>query len=116
MPWVNCTNLRFHCTKLPDIDLCPRAFSEGRFPPGTCAKDFIRIDPSSATTSASGWSDQETLLLLEALELHGDHWVKIAEHVGSKSRLDCVLHFLQLPIEEEFVADLEACSSKVRDC
>lgn len=31
MPWVNCTALRYHCTKLPDVDLCPLAFA------GTCA-------------------------------------------------------------------------------
>ena len=23
MPWVDCTRLRYHCTKLPDINLCP---------------------------------------------------------------------------------------------
>lgn len=108
MPWVNCTNARYHCTRFPDIDICPQAFAEGRFPPGTCAKDFIYIDRSSATPDKSGWSDQETLLLLEALELYGERWAEVAEHVGTKSQVDCVLHFLQLPIEEEFVADLEA--------
>ena len=25
MPWVDCTQLRYHCTKLPDVDLCPQA-------------------------------------------------------------------------------------------
>jgi hypothetical protein len=24
MPWVDCTRLRYHCTKLPDINLCPQ--------------------------------------------------------------------------------------------
>lgn len=23
MPWVDCTRLRYHCTKLPDVNLCP---------------------------------------------------------------------------------------------
>ncbi len=44
MPWVDCTALRYHCTKIPDVDLCPEAYAEGRFPPGCTAKDFIRID------------------------------------------------------------------------
>jgi hypothetical protein len=44
MPWVDCTALRYHCTKMPDVDLCPEAFAEGRFPPGCTAKDFIRIE------------------------------------------------------------------------
>lgn len=29
---------------MPDVDLCPEAFAEGRFPPGCSGKDFIRID------------------------------------------------------------------------
>jgi hypothetical protein len=32
------------------------------------------------------WSDQETLLLLEGLELYGDNWAEIAEHVGTRSQ------------------------------
>jgi hypothetical protein len=44
MPWVDCSELRYHCTRFPDIDLCPQAYAEGRFPPGCSAKDFVRID------------------------------------------------------------------------
>jgi SWI/SNF related-matrix-associated actin-dependent regulator of chromatin subfamily C len=105
MPWVNCTSCRYHCTKYPDIDLCPKAFAEGRFPPGTCAKDFIKIDKSSVKARQSGWSDQETLLLLEAIEMYGENWDKVAEYVGTKTKLDCLLQFLQLPINEECVAE-----------
>ncbi len=35
---------------------------------------------------APGWSDQELLLLLEGVELYGDSWADIAEHVGTKSQ------------------------------
>jgi SWI/SNF related-matrix-associated actin-dependent regulator of chromatin subfamily C len=116
MPAVNCTACRWHCTKYPDIDLCPQAFAEGRFPPGTAAKDFVRIDGASAAAGAAagGWSEQEEVLLLEALELHGEDWTKIAAHVGTKSPVDCVLRFMQLPIEEDIVADLEAAGPEVR--
>ena len=48
MPWVDCTTLRYHCTKLPDIDLCPEAYADGRFPPGCTARDFIKIDGARA--------------------------------------------------------------------
>lgn len=48
MPWVDCTAVRYHCTRMPDIDLCPEAFAEGRFPPGCTAADFVRIDASDA--------------------------------------------------------------------
>ena len=36
---------------------------------------------------AQGWSDQELLLLLEGVELYGDSWADIAEHVGTKSQV-----------------------------
>ncbi len=45
---VDCTAVRYHCTKRPDVDLCPAAFAEGRFPAGTCAADFVRIDGGAA--------------------------------------------------------------------
>lgn len=48
MPWVDCTALRYHCVKLPDVDLCPLAYAEGRFPPGCSAQDFVKIENNEA--------------------------------------------------------------------
>ena len=48
MPWVDCTALRYHCTKLPDVDLCAEAFADGRFPPGCTARDFVKLDGARA--------------------------------------------------------------------
>ena len=106
MPWVDCTACRFHCKKLPDIDLCPQAFAEGRFPPGTCSKDFIKIDTKASKSKGAGWSDQEHLLLLGGIELFGENFDKVAEHVGTKNKLDCIMQFLQMPIDEECVSTL----------
>ena len=53
MPWVDCTALRYHCTKLPDVDLCPEAYAEGRFPPGCTARDFIKLDGARAPPVSS---------------------------------------------------------------
>jgi len=36
--------LRYHCKKLPGVDLCPESYAEGRFPAGCTANDFVRID------------------------------------------------------------------------
>ena len=47
MPWVNCTAVRYQCTRQPDISLCPEAFADGLFPTGTSARDFVRLDASS---------------------------------------------------------------------
>ena len=99
-PYEDCTALRYHCTKLPDVDICPVAYAEGRFPPGCSSKDFIKVAANEAVPDASGWSDQETLLLLEGMELYGDDWGKISEHVGGRSQLACLQRLLQLPIED----------------
>lgn len=52
MPSVECTKLRYHCTKLPDIDLYPQAYAEGRFPAGCSARDFIRIDLNASEVTS----------------------------------------------------------------
>lgn len=43
------------------------------------------------------------MLLLEGIEIYDEDWDQIAAHVGTRSREQCVLKFLQLPIEEPYV-------------
>ncbi|CAG9832537.1 unnamed protein product [Diabrotica balteata] len=49
------------------------------------------------------WTDQETLLLLEGLEMYKNDWNKVSDHVGSRSQNECILHFLRLPIEDPYL-------------
>jgi SWI/SNF related-matrix-associated actin-dependent regulator of chromatin subfamily C len=49
------------------------------------------------------WTDQETLLLLEGIELYTENWDQISEHVGSKTKEQCLLHFIRLPVEDSFI-------------
>ena len=49
------------------------------------------------------WSDQEILLLLEGLEIYKDDWNKVCEHVGTRTQDECILKFLQLPIEDPYL-------------
>lgn len=51
------------------------------------------------------WDDQETLLLLEALEMYKDDWNRVADHVGSRTQDECILRLLQLPIQDPFLED-----------
>lgn len=51
------------------------------------------------------WTDQETLLLLEGLEMYRDDWNRVADHVTSRTQDECILHFLRLPIEMPFLDD-----------
>ena len=50
------------------------------------------------------WSDQETLLLLEGVEMYDDDWSAIEEHVGSRTAQQCIRKFLELPIEDPYIA------------
>uniref|UniRef100_A0A1A8H898 SWI/SNF related, matrix associated, actin dependent regulator of chromatin, subfamily c, member 2 n=1 Tax=Nothobranchius korthausae TaxID=1143690 RepID=A0A1A8H898_9TELE len=59
----------------------------------------------SAASSMRDWTEQETLLLLEGLEMYKDDWNKVSEHVGSRTQDECILHFLRLPIEDPYIED-----------
>ncbi|CAF3911644.1 unnamed protein product [Rotaria sp. Silwood1] len=61
-------------------------------------------------TKTKDWSDQEILLLLEGLEMYKDDWNKVCEHVGTRTQDECILKFLQLPIEDPYLEG-NGCSS-----
>lgn len=119
---VECTRVHFHETKPSEQpgqtksvgglkrDLCPRCFVEGNFPSGTSSADFAKIsNPESSAISESEekWTEEETLLLLEGLEEFDEDWNRVADHVSTKTREQCVMKFLQLEIEDKYIeADL----------
>lgn len=98
---------------------------EAGLPNGTEAGPLVKVEPNVKPEpllelgTASGlkmdqyrggargreWTDQETLLLLEALELHRDDWNRVAAHVGTRTHDECILHFLRLPIEDPYLND-----------
>ncbi|XP_045897699.1 SWI/SNF complex subunit SMARCC1-like [Micropterus dolomieu] len=70
---------------------------------------YARKHPKAKGASAGReWTEQETLLLLEALEVYRDDWNKVSEHVGSRTQDECILHFLRLPIEDPYLEDSSA--------
>jgi len=48
--------------------------------------------------------------LLEGLEMYKDDWNKVCEHVGSRTQDECILKFLQLPIEDPYLEGNVAAS------
>ncbi len=52
-----------------------------------CVCVCVCVHTQGELTDEGGWSAVETLLLLEALELFGERWDKIAEHVGTKTQV-----------------------------
>ncbi|KAI9103259.1 chromatin remodelling factor-like protein [Phlyctochytrium arcticum] len=101
---VDCSRQRYHNTKTPSMEICDNCYLEGRFPSNMYSGDFIRMeDRPTKQGSEDKWTEQETLLLLEGIELFDEDWNKVSEHVGTRTRDQCVLHFLQLPIEDPYV-------------
>ncbi|KAF4799199.1 hypothetical protein TURU_057198 [Turdus rufiventris] len=64
--------------------------------------------PKNGASAGREWTEQETLLLLEALEMYKDDWNKVSEHVGSRTQDECILHFLRLPIEDPYLENSDA--------
>ncbi|WOL11845.1 hypothetical protein Cni_G20609 [Canna indica] len=103
------TNLHYQSQKEAEIMLCSSCFHDAEFVTGHSSLDFIRMDSAKDNVDLDGdsWTDQETLLLLEALEKYNDNWNEIAEYVGSKSKAQCILHFLRLPMENGLLENIE---------
>lgn len=100
---VECTRLFYHSLKTKKFELCSNCYLEGRFPASFFSGDFIKMEETPIKGSKEDWSDQETLLLLEGLEMFDDDWNLVAEHVGTRTREQCVLRFLQLPIQDPYL-------------
>lgn len=117
---IDCTRLRFHYAKsaqvsananTPDTkyDLCPNCFLQGRMPSSQNASDFVKLEDKGHThvpDKDAPWSDSELVLLLEGLENFDDNWEQIANHVGTRTREECVMKFLQLDVEDKYLDDI----------
>lgn len=93
------------------------AFDQGLFPSNFQSSDFVKLQNES---SSSSWSEQEVLLLLEGVEMfasfdsqnqsyfvnNNGQWDKVSEHVGTKDREQCLIKFIQLPIEDRYLNKL----------
>uniref|UniRef100_A0A2K5DPY9 SWI/SNF related, matrix associated, actin dependent regulator of chromatin subfamily c member 1 n=1 Tax=Aotus nancymaae TaxID=37293 RepID=A0A2K5DPY9_AOTNA len=71
-------------------------------------QNFENISKSKGASAGREWTEQNTLLLLEALEMYEDHWNKVSEHVVSRTQDECILHFLRLPIEDPYLENSDA--------
>lgn len=106
---ADCTALRFHSLTRKNFELCPSCYADARFPSTMLSGDFVRLTADTVGGPVTGegapWSDQETLRLLEAIEAHDDDWGAVADQVGTRTRDQCIQHFLQLPIEDPYLDD-----------
>ncbi|RMD41115.1 hypothetical protein DV735_g4062, partial [Chaetothyriales sp. CBS 134920] len=117
---IDCTRSRFHYAKSEPAavnananelkyDLCPNCYFQARMPSSHRSSDFVKMEDASYTTipdKDAPWTDTELLLLLEGLENFDNDWTEIAKHVGTRTREECVVKFLQLDIQDQYVDDV----------
>ncbi|KAI8140765.1 hypothetical protein BJV82DRAFT_542193 [Fennellomyces sp. T-0311] len=83
-----------------DSYLCNDCYKENKLPANTTTDDFTE---ECAPVRKEPWTEQEDLLLLEGLRMYEEDWNAVAEHIGTRSRDECILHYLHLPIEDPYV-------------
>ncbi|XP_051138278.1 SWI/SNF complex subunit SWI3C-like isoform X2 [Andrographis paniculata] len=103
----------YQSQKEVDVRLCSDCFHEGGFVPGHSSLDFVKENSMKDYGESDGdsWSDQEIFDLLEGVQLYSEDWNKIAEFVGSKSKSQCILQFLRLPLDGAPLDDIEVPST-----
>eukprot|EP01134_Creolimax_fragrantissima_P006990 CFRG6990T1 len=99
---AQCEGVLYKSSKTtPEVVLCADCLAEGKFPEEYNSNDFVR--QVLKDDSVKLWDDQETLRLLEGIEMYKDDWSQISEHVGTHDPAECVLHFLRLPIQDPYL-------------
>ena len=105
---TDCSRQRYHAINVKDFTLCSNCYLEGRFPSSMFSGDFIRMESAEfkhggANANEEDWTDEELLRLLEGLEMFDDDWSAVANHVGTRTREQCIMKFVQLPIEDPYL-------------
>lgn len=104
-------------TNAGTLIISKEVFEQGLFPLNFVSSDFVKLEKN---LKESHWTPQETLLLLEGVEMYASvdtnsqslfvnnngQWDRISEHVASKTREECLIKFLQLPIEDKYLHKL----------
>ncbi|EPX73037.1 SWI/SNF and RSC complex subunit Ssr2 [Schizosaccharomyces octosporus yFS286] len=100
---VNCSQAWYHNLKNKEYTVCPHCYHQGRFANTYTSSDFLFMEGVTfAHDRDAPWTEQETLLLLEGIEEYDDDWNQISLHVGTRTKEQCLVHFLQLPIEDPY--------------
>ncbi|CEJ01357.1 hypothetical protein G6F70_005361 [Rhizopus microsporus] len=104
---TDCSEIRYQSLKFKHVQVCVNCFLEGRYSAVLSSGDFLRIDDSGAELNMDDeWTDMEILRLLEGIEKYDDDWLLISEHVGSRTKEQCITQFLQLPINDDFLSTI----------
>lgn len=106
---ADCTKRSFENSKKAEFVLCPSCFSALKASEGFSKDEFREKEANlDSQLNHENWTRQETLLLLEAISKHGEDWNRVASHVGTKSKAECIMHFIKLPFGDQFLNNVGA--------
>lgn len=103
----------------------PQSITEAGLKTDQYAKQLNAMKAKGAAPGRD-WDDQETLLLLEAMEMYKDDWNRVADHgtvlrlirkviywflVGSRTLDECIMRWIQLPIQDPFLEEGDGASA-----
>lgn len=114
---IDCTRIHYHNSQADagtaasaankvKYDLCPNCYTEGRMPTNHQQSQYVKVENptySSIPDRDAPWSDGEILKLLEAMERYDENWDEVAEYVGTRTKEECVVKFLQFEIEDKYL-------------
>jgi len=112
---IDCTRVYYHNaqaetgaagTAKVKADLCPNCKQEGRMPMNHQSTNYIKVENETYSTIPdrdAPWSDGEVLKLIEGLEKYDEDWTEIADYVGTRTKEECVVKFLQFEIEDKYL-------------
>ena len=112
---IDCTRVHYHNSQADagtsgtgkiKYNLCPNCFAEGRMPANHQSTLYTKIENptySAIPDRDAPWSDGEILRLLEALERYDEDWNEVADYVGTRTKEECVVKFLQFEIEDKYL-------------
>lgn len=100
---VACAHNRWH-HQTDNFDLCDACFSDGKFEIEYCVPDFTHVETPSIDFE-DNWTPEEELLLLKTIWKYRENlnWKIISNTVQSRSAQECLLHFIRIPSQEEFL-------------
>lgn len=84
---------------------CSACINTGSYPPFFTKDSFEQIDVVLPGTKTDEFSEEETMRMIEAIDRYGTDWEAVSQMVGGgKTAAQCLLHFIQIPILDRFMA------------
>ncbi|KAF3451863.1 hypothetical protein FNV43_RR07959 [Rhamnella rubrinervis] len=96
--------IRIKCVMCPDFDLCIDCFSVGaEVTPHKNNHPYRVMDNLSFPLICPDWNADDEILLLEGIEMYGlGNWAEVAEHVGTKTKEQCIEHYTTVYMNSPF--------------